>query len=106
MRFSFSGNLNYYYHEFHGIENSFHHHDYNHVLVHVHGFETISHSLQGIVQIQLDEIGDFSSKAHYFAYQQVNKKTLYQFRVFIKSTLSILLLQEHIRGMKCGERFF
>ena len=29
MRFSFSGNLNYYYHEFHGIENSFHDHDYD-----------------------------------------------------------------------------
>ena len=43
MRFSFSGNLNYYYHEFHGIENSFH----DHVLVHVHGSEMISHSLQG-----------------------------------------------------------
>ena len=35
-----------------------------------------------------------------------NKKTLYQFNVFLKSTLPILLLQEHIRGMKCGERFF
>ena len=43
MRFSFNGNLNDYYHEFHGIGNSFHGRD--HVLVHVHGFETISHSL-------------------------------------------------------------
>ena len=37
-RFSFSGNLNYYYNEFHGIGNSFHDH--------VHEFEMISHSLQ------------------------------------------------------------
>ena len=47
MRFSFSRNLNDYYHEFHGIENSFN--DHVHVLVHVHGFGTISHSLQGMV---------------------------------------------------------
>ena len=39
MRFSFSENLNDYYHEFHGIENFFHDHD------HVHEFGTISHSL-------------------------------------------------------------
>ena len=38
MRLSFFGNLNDYYHEFHGIENSFH-------------FETILHSLQGMVRI-------------------------------------------------------
>ena len=35
MMFSFFGYLNGYYHEFHGIGNSFH----------VHGFETISQSL-------------------------------------------------------------
>ena len=64
MRFSFLGNLNDYYQEFHGIENSFHDH--------VHRFGTISHSLQGMVRIQLDEIGDFSSKAHYFVQQQEN----------------------------------
>ena len=45
MRFSFSRNLNDYFHEFHGIGNSFR----DHVLVHVHGFGTISHSLQGMV---------------------------------------------------------
>ena len=45
MRLSFYGNLNDYYHEYHGIRNSFH--DY--VLVHVFG--TISHSLQGIIWI-------------------------------------------------------
>ena len=39
MRFSFSKNLNGYYHDFHGIENFFHDHD------HVHEFGTISHSL-------------------------------------------------------------
>ena len=43
MRFSFSRNLNDYYHEFHGIENSFH--DRDHVLVYIHEFGTISHSL-------------------------------------------------------------
>ena len=43
MKFSFSGNLNDYYHGFHGIENSFHDHD--HILVHFYRFETISHSL-------------------------------------------------------------
>ena len=63
MRFSFFGNLNDYYHEFRGIENSFH----DHIFVHIHGFETISHSLQGMVQIQLDGNDDFSSKTHYFA---------------------------------------
>ena len=41
MRFFFSRNLNDYYHEFHGIRNSFH----DHVLVHVHDFVIISHSL-------------------------------------------------------------
>ena len=51
MRFSFSENLNDYYHEFHGIGNSFH--DRDHVLVHVHGFGTISPSLQGMVWISL-----------------------------------------------------
>ena len=70
MRFSFSGNLNDYYNEFHGIRNSFHDHDRDNILVHVHGFRTISHSLQGMVRIQLDEIGNFSSKAHYFAQLQ------------------------------------
>ena len=70
MRFSFSGNLNDYYHEFHGIENSFYDHDCNHVLVHVHWFRTILHSLQGMVQIQVVGIGDFLSKAHYFAQQE------------------------------------
>ena len=69
MRLSFFGNLNDYYHEFHSIQNSFHDHDHDHVLVHVHSFGTISHSLQGMVQIQLDGISDFSSKAHYFAQQ-------------------------------------
>ena len=67
MRFFFFGNLNDYYHEFHGIGNSFHSHKRNHVFIHVHGFGTISHSLQGMVQIQLDSTGDFSLKAHYFA---------------------------------------
>ena len=66
MRFLFSKNLKDYYHEFHGIGNSFH----DHILVYVHGFGAISHSLQRMVRIQLDETGDFSSKAHYFAQQQ------------------------------------
>ena len=70
MRFCFSTNLNYYYHEFHGIENSFHNHNGDHVLVHVHVFRTISHSLQGMVWVQLNGTGDFSSKDHYFAHQQ------------------------------------
>ena len=57
MRLSFCWYLNDYYHEFHGIGNSFHDH--------VHAFGTISHSLQGMVQIQLDWNGDFLLKAHY-----------------------------------------
>ena len=65
-RFSFFGKLNDYYHEFHGIKNSFQDHDRDHV----HRFGTISHSVQGMVQIQLDETGDFSSKTHYFAQKQ------------------------------------
>ena len=64
MRFSFFGNLNYYYHEYHGIINSFHDCD------HIHGFKTILHSLQGMVYIQLDVTGDFTSKAECFAQQQ------------------------------------
>ena len=67
MKLLFSRNLNDYYHEFHDIGNFFH--DRNHVLVHVHGFETISHSIQGMVQIQFDGTGDFSSKTHYFSQQ-------------------------------------
>ena len=39
MRLSFSWNLNYYYHEYHGIINSFH------VLVQVHVFGRLSYSL-------------------------------------------------------------
>ena len=70
MRFFFSGNLNDYYHKFHGIGNSFH--DCNHFFIHVHGFGMISHSLQGMVQIHLDGTGDFSSKTHYFAQQQAD----------------------------------
>ena len=61
IRFSFSENLNYYYHEYHDLINSFHDH--------VHKFGMISHSFQGMVQILLEETGDFSSKAHYFAQQ-------------------------------------
>ena len=45
MRFSFSGNLNYYYHEYHGIENSFHDHDRDHVFINVHRIGMISHSI-------------------------------------------------------------
>ena len=67
MRFSFYGNLNDHYHEFRGIRNSFHDRNRDHVLVHVHRFGTISHSLKEMVRIQLNEIGDFSSKAHYFS---------------------------------------
>ena len=44
MRFLFSRNLNYYYHEFHCTGNSFHDHDRKHVLVHVHEFGMISYS--------------------------------------------------------------
>ena len=65
MRLSFSRNENDYYHEYHGIKNSFH----DHVIVHVHVFGMISHSLQEIVRIQLDRTGDFSSKIHYFSHQ-------------------------------------
>ena len=69
MRLSFSEN---YYYKNHGIGDFFHDHDYVFFLipVHVHEFEMILHSLQGMVQIQLDKIGDFSSKAHYFVQQQ------------------------------------
>ena len=47
MRFSFSRNLNDYYQEFHGIINSFHDHNHDHV----HVFGTISYSLRGMVRI-------------------------------------------------------
>ena len=65
MRLSFSTILNDYYHEYHGIRNFFH----DHILVYVHMFGMISHSLQGLVQILLDMTGDFSSRVHYFAQQ-------------------------------------
>ena len=55
---------NYYYHGYHGIRNSFHDRD------HVHEFGTILHSLQGMVYIQLDVTGDFTSKTECFAQQQ------------------------------------
>ena len=45
MRFSFYGNLSDYYHEFHGLGNSSHNHDRDHI----YGFGTILHLLQGIV---------------------------------------------------------
>ena len=51
MRLSFFENLNDYYHEFHGIKNSFHDHDHVLGLVLIHVFRTISYSLQGMVQI-------------------------------------------------------
>ena len=62
MRLSFSENLMNYYHKNHGIRDFFNDHDH----VFVHEFGTILHSLQEMVQIQLDETGNFSSKAHYF----------------------------------------
>ncbi|RVW98763.1 Cation/H(+) antiporter 20 [Vitis vinifera] len=52
MRLSFSEN---YYYKNHGIGDFYHDHDHVLVLVHVHEFGTILHSLQGMVQIQLDE---------------------------------------------------
>ena len=72
MRFSFFENLNDYYHELYGIENSFYDHNHNHLLIHVHGFGSTLHSLQGMVQIQLDGTSDFSSRVYYFAQQQEN----------------------------------
>ena len=48
--------------DYYSVGNSAHDHDH----VHAHGFGTISHSLQGMVRIQLDGIDDCSSKAHYF----------------------------------------
>ena len=59
MRFSFSRNLNDYYHECHGIGNSFYDHNHDYIRVHIHVF--------GMISIQLDETCDFSSKAHYFS---------------------------------------
>ena len=35
-----------------------------------------------------------------------HKETCNQFIIFSKPTLSILLLQEHIRGVKSGKSFF
>ena len=68
MRLSFFENLMNYYNKNHIIGDFFRDHD--HILVLVHKFGTILRSLQGMVQIQLDETGDFSSKAHYFYQQQ------------------------------------
>ena len=69
MRLSFFEN---YYYKNHSIRDFFYDHDHVLVLIHVYKFETILHSLQGMVKIQLDETGDFSSKTHYFVYQQEN----------------------------------
>ena len=49
MRLSFSKNLVNYYYKNHGIGDFFHNHD--HVLIIVHEFGTILHSLQGMIQI-------------------------------------------------------
>ncbi|RVW18329.1 hypothetical protein CK203_113628 [Vitis vinifera] len=46
MRLSFSEN---YYYKNHGIGDFFH--DHNHVLIHIHEFGMILHSLQGMIQI-------------------------------------------------------
>ena len=62
MRLSFSENLVNYYYKNYGIGDFFH----EHVIVTVHEFGTILHSLQGMIQIQLDETGDFSSKNHFY----------------------------------------
>ena len=70
MKLSFYDNLRNYYHNNHYIRDSFHDHDHFLVLIHIHEFMTILQSLQRMVQIQLDETSDFSSKAHYFVQQQ------------------------------------
>ena len=70
MRLSSYENLMNCYHKKHGIRDFFH--DHVLVLIHVHEFGTILHSLLGMVQIQLDETGYFSSTAHYFVQQQEN----------------------------------
>ena len=51
---------------YYSVGNSAHYHDHDYDHVYAHGFGTISHSLQGMVRIWLDEIDDFSSKTHYF----------------------------------------
>ena len=40
--------------------------DHDHVLIHVHNFGMILHSLLGMLQIQWDGTDDFSLVAHYF----------------------------------------
>ena len=59
MRLSISMSLKDYYHKY-DIGNLFHDHD------HVHVYETILCSLQGMTQIQLDEIWDSLLVTHYF----------------------------------------
>ena len=70
MRLSLFENLRNYYHEHHDIGKSFHNHDHILVLIHVHEFGMILHSLQEMVQIQLDETGGFSLKAHFVQKQE------------------------------------
>ena len=72
---SFLVNSKDYYHK-HGIENFFHDHDYDHVLVHIHDSRMMLHSLQGMAQIQLDETGGSTLITHYFVRQQKDMKLI------------------------------
>ena len=60
------------------IGNLFHDHGHNHghyhILVHIHDFGTILHSLQGMTQFQLDGTSDSSLIAHYFVQKQEDIK--------------------------------
>ena len=66
MMLSFLVNLKGYSHK-HDIENFFY----------IHSYDTILHSLQEMVQIQLDETCDSSLITHYFVHQQEDIKLVH-----------------------------
>ena len=102
MKLSFYENLRNYYHNNHYIGDSFHDHDHFLVLIHVHEFGMILHSLQGMVQIQLDETSDFSSKAHLFCLATRRHDINSEYFVNLRSWYAI----KHIQGMKCSKVLF
>ena len=102
MRCSFFENLMNCRHKNDGIRDFFHNHD--HVLIHVHEFGTILHSLQGMVQIQLDETGDFSSKTFFKTFIEMMTKENQCFCAILQGCL--IFLFDHNSKIHCIKMYF
>ena len=68
---------NFFHDHGHDYDHHHDHHHHHHVLVLVHNFGMILHSLQGMAQFQLDETGDSSLITHYFVQQQEDMKLVH-----------------------------